>query len=252
MKRGLALDDVSLICVIIDQYDCKSYDIQSAMNTACEEGAVNIVRWFCEHFGISIFDMQSLMLTVCERGHTEIVKLLLDKLEHKMFDLDAAMNKSLLLTVCENGHIEIVKLLLDKLEHKMLDLDDAVDKFIHRCNRKLKTNYFNIIYVLVTSTKHSSKVKEIMDRILQCNVAWSVAEIMYRDCSILVKYLLETYSVEYFDLEVVIEIAGSSRDSDILQFVLQMMDIKDFYHRWIKAKYFKHHRTMVLEQLLYE
>ena len=170
MKRGLALDDVSLICVIIDQYDCKSYDIQSAMNTACEEGAVNIVRWFGEHFGISIFDMQSLMLTVCERGHTEIVKLLLDKLEHKMFDLDAAVNKSLLLTVCEHGHIEIVKLLLDKLEHKMLDLDDAVDKFIHRCNRKLKTNYFNIIYVLVTSTKHSSKVKEIMDRILQCLV----------------------------------------------------------------------------------
>jgi hypothetical protein len=221
----------------------------------CEHGHTEIVKLLLDKLEHKMFDLdaamnKSLLLTVCEHGHIEIVNLLLDKLEHKMFDLDAAMSKLLLLTLCEHGHIEIVRLLLDKLEHKMFDLDAAVNQFINRCN--LQTNDFNIIYVLMTSTKHSSKVKEIMGKILECNVAWSLGKIYYRDCSILVKYLLETHSIVDFDLEVVIEIAGSSRDSDILQFVLQMMDIKDFYHRWIKAKYFKHHRTMVLEQLLYE
>jgi hypothetical protein len=55
MKTFVVLDDVSLVHVIIDQYDCKSYDIQSAMNTACKNGSVNIVISFCEHFGISVF-----------------------------------------------------------------------------------------------------------------------------------------------------------------------------------------------------
>jgi hypothetical protein len=149
--------------------------MRSAMDTACEERAVNIVRWFCEHFDISVCDMQSLMLTVCECGHTEIVKLLLDKLDHKMFDLDAAVNTSI----------------------DLLLYEDEPD-----------SNCFNIIYVLLTSANHVFKVKEIMDIIRKVNL--SSPEINNKDCSILVKYLLETYSISNFDLKVVIEIAGLS------------------------------------------
>jgi hypothetical protein len=192
----------------------KSGDIRSAMDTACEEGSVNIVGMFCEHFDISVCDMQSLMFTVCEHGYTEIVKLLLDKLDHKMFDLDAAVNKSINLVLHE-------------------DYPDS--------------NGFNIIYVLLTSANHVFKVKEIMDIICQVNL--SSPEKINEDCSILVKYLLETYSISNFDLKVVIEIAGLSIDSDILQLVLQMMNINDFYQIWMKAKHFQNHTTMVFEQL---
>jgi hypothetical protein len=45
MKIVIALDAVSLLYVIIDQYDCKSCDMRSAMDTACEERAVNIVSY---------------------------------------------------------------------------------------------------------------------------------------------------------------------------------------------------------------
>jgi hypothetical protein len=69
---------------------------------------------------------------------------------------------------------------------------------------------FRLHPYLLTSANHVFKVKEIMDIICQVNL--SSPEKINEDCSILVKYLLETYSISNFDLKVVIEIAGSGEE----------------------------------------
>ena len=210
--------------------DCELIDVNVLMKKVVALDDVSLVYVIIDQYDCKPYDIQSAMNTACKKGAVNIVGWFCEHFGISVFDM-----QSLMLTVCEHGHIEIVKLLLDKLDNKMFDLDAAMNKSMYR--------YFNIAYVLLTSTNHCFKVKEIMDTILHHSV-----DTYHKDCSILVKYLLETYSISNFDLKVVVEIAGLSRDGDILQLVLQRIDIDYFYQIWIKAKHFNNHRTMVLEQ----
>ncbi|VDI09981.1 Hypothetical predicted protein [Mytilus galloprovincialis] len=108
---------------IIKKYGQCIIDMDLAMNLACCNGNIELVKYFLiKHKNIN-FDMISAMNKACGHGNWDLITFLLETVENNKFDMISAMNEA-----CWNGRVEIVESLFNKFGTKAFDMQSAMNK----------------------------------------------------------------------------------------------------------------------------
>lgn len=185
---------------IINKYGQFVIDMDLAMNLACCNGNVELVKSFLfQHKNIN-FDMISAMNKACGHGNWDLISFLLDTVENYKFDMKSAMNEA-----CWNGKVEIVESLFNKLGIKAFDMQSAMN---NACGNTMDN--VEVVKFLINNCDGQEGIylKQIMD--------WALKRCQYE----FIKYLLREYTCESFDMKIILISACENGRTDFVQYLL--------------------------------